>query len=84
MSEHNPHPRITAPELEALVKVMREYQIVDLASGDTRVILSAMATQQIPGAPVNPMLPIRPASTSPQEAQDLSDEDEELLFASAT
>jgi hypothetical protein len=76
--------RITAEELNALAKVMREHQIVDLASGDTRIIMSVNATIPLPGAPVDPMRPIKPASTSPVDLQDLSDEDEELLYASTT
>jgi hypothetical protein len=74
--------RITAAELEALVKVMRENQVVDLASGDTRIVMSSYATLPMPGAPVDPMRPIAAASTSPLDATRLADDEEDLLFAS--
>lgn len=74
-------PRITAKELEALVKVMREHQVVDLASGDTRIVMSAHATIPMPGAPVDPMRPIAPGSTSPLDKKKLAEEEEDLLFA---
>ena len=76
--------RMTAKELEDIALVMRKYGIVDFATTDTRVILSANAAIPLPGAPVDPLQPIRPASTSPLDVAAMSDEEEDLLFASAT
>lgn len=75
-------PRMTAAELDAIGKVMREHQIVYFESGDTRVTLSANSTLPMPGAPVDPMRPIAPTN-SPLDMQNLSTEDQELLFASS-
>lgn len=77
-----PQDRMTAAELDAIAKVMREHQIVDFATADTRIILSANATIPVPGAPIEALKPIR-ATQSPLDTQNLSDEDEDLLFASA-
>lgn len=75
--------RMTSKELEAIAKVMRTYGIVDFATTDTRVVLSASASVPLPGFPVDPLMPIRPASTSPQTAVDEADDEEALLFASS-
>ena len=76
-------PRITAKELEALVKVMREGGVMDMASGDTRIIMSQNATTLLPGGPLEAMRPVAPASTTPQTTLKDLDDEEELLFASA-
>jgi len=75
---------MTAEELEATAIVMRKYGVMDFATTDTRIILSANAAIPLPGAPLDPLQPIRAASTSPLDAAKLSEEEEELLFASAT
>jgi len=97
--------RVTAEELRALVEVMRDFGVTDLASFDTRITMSMGAMQ--PFRPVAPpaaqvvglsggdvshaqasggqptadekLKPIVPLDLS----TDLSDEDEELLFASS-
>jgi hypothetical protein len=74
---------MTAKELEAVAKVMRAYGVMDFATADTRITLSANASVPLPGFPIDPLLPVRASSTSPQTAIDEAQEEDELLFASS-
>jgi 3',5'-cyclic AMP phosphodiesterase CpdA len=81
MPEVTPTGRITAEELDALATVLRKHGIVDFASGDTRIILSAHAPiLTATGINVDPMRPIEEAHT-PLDKQKLLEEEEDLLFA---
>lgn len=76
--------RITPEELEALGAVMRKLGVYDLATTDTRIIMSPHApvlTSQ--GVNIDPMRPIA-ETHSPLDAAKLADEDEDLLFAAVT
>ena len=75
--------RISAEYLNEIATVCRKHGIIDMASGDTRIILSANAPiLTSTGINVDPLKPIE-AQQSPMDRVKLTEEEEEILFASS-
>ena len=75
--------RITPAELRALIVVMRQEGAMDVASGDTRIVLDPNWRKETPVATVPDLRPIVPQKHTPAE-QNLNAEEEALMFASVT
>jgi hypothetical protein len=75
-------PRITPSELRALLTVMRELGCHDMASGDTRLLISptALARGTVMAPSDEPLRPI----VRQDGGRDTEDDDEELLHASVS
>ena len=75
----SPEPRITPDQLRALAQVMIEMGIVDMASGDTRIVLSPHVSERLRASAEPPLEPVEK-----QAEKATTEEDDELLYASVT